>query len=339
MRETMQRTHRHRLRFRSIWWTRLTGLAVLVVFLSLLPVPWLVARTANPPGMAWRLDGRLQFGGVTIDPPGEWVGLTAGRPPLVAEVVWSWVNPAAAQPRDMRAGSRLRSPALSEPAAIAVGLAHAGRKLELSTIVEARDPVVSGLPRRVSVSMVNGRPIVSDEDWDASMAELADHNQFVAADGRVFDFSGPMFPYKVVEMLRTPADVEVTLAGWGRLIPAGWYRKLSLGNSNGLLLGLAAYSQASGVDLAQGRVIASTGVLKQDGTVGPVGGLAAKTRAADRAGVDLLVYPWGQHCLVEPALHPSSRMTTVPVTSLAEAIAVLLGEMAAPVGDPSVCAA
>jgi hypothetical protein len=32
-------------------------------------------------------------------------------------------------------------------------------------------------------------------------------------------------------------------------------------------------------------------------------------------------------------------MTTVPVTSLAEAIAVLLGEMAVPVGDPSVCAA
>jgi hypothetical protein len=228
---------------------------------------------------------------------------------------------------------------LSDPAAIAVGLAHAGRALELSTIVEAHDPVVAGLPVRVSVTMVNGRPIESDEDWALSMAGLGEQNQFAAGDGRVFGFSGSTFPYQVVEILHTPADLEVTLAGWGKLIPAGWYRKLSLGNSNGLLLGLAAYSQASGIDLARGRVIASTGVLEQDGAVGAVGGLAAKTRAADRSGVDLLVYPWGQHCLVQSALHPSSRMTTVPVTSLDEAIGVLLGELALPVGDPDVCAA
>jgi hypothetical protein len=45
-----------------------------IVFVALLPVPWLVARTPNPPGMAWRVDGRLQLNGETIDPPGAWYG-------------------------------------------------------------------------------------------------------------------------------------------------------------------------------------------------------------------------------------------------------------------------
>jgi hypothetical protein len=272
-----------------------------------------------------------------MDPPGVWIGLTAGRPPLVAEVIRSWIDPGVDTPRDMREGSSFRSPALAEPAAIAVGLVHAGEAVDLMTIVEARQPLVDGLPARVSVSMVNGHPITSDEDWSSSIAALGEHNEFVSDDGHVYGFTGTTFPYQVVDMLQTPTNLEVSLAGLGRLIPVSWYRKLTLGNSHGLLLGLAAYSQAAGVDLAQGRVIGGTGVLRGDGTVGPVGGLAAKTRAASRAGVDVLVYPAGQRCLVE-SIESARGMTTIPVTSLSEAIAALRGDLPVPTqgGDPCV---
>jgi hypothetical protein len=92
--------------------------------------------------MAWRLDGRLAVNDVVLDPPGVWYGMTAGRPPLVAEVVWSWFEADAAQPRDMRKGSRFNTPAMAEPAAIAVGLAEGGVAVARSMIVEARDPLV-----------------------------------------------------------------------------------------------------------------------------------------------------------------------------------------------------
>jgi hypothetical protein len=319
------------------WRARLAAVGVGLVFALFIPVPWLVARTPNPPGMAWRLDGRLQFEGKTIDPPGVWVGLTAGRPPLVAEVVWSWVNPATEQPRDMRGGSTFRSPALAEPAAIAVGLAHAGRFVDLSTIVEAREPTVAGLPARVSVSKMNGQVIVSDDDWTDSLSTLGEQNEFVSVDGQVYGFAGTTFPYRVVDLMHAPRDLDVSLAGWGSLIPIDWYRKLALGNSHGLLLGLAAYSQASGEDLARGRVIGGTGVLREDGTVDPVGGLAAKTRAASRAGVDVMVYPAGQSCLVEGELEPDSEMAAVPVATLAEAIAVLRGDVPILFHDQTPC--
>jgi hypothetical protein len=310
-----------------------------LVFMALLPVPWLVARTPNPPGMAWRLDGRLQFDGETIDPPGRWIGLTAGRPPVVAEVVRSWVDPATERPRDMRGGSTFRSPAVAEPAAIAIGLAHAGRLVDLSTIVEASQPRVAGLPARVSVSRINGHVIANQDDWAYSIAALRDHNEFVSGDGHIYGFEGTAFPYRVVDMMHTPTDLEVSLAGWGRLIPVGWYRNLTLGDSHGLLLGLAVYSQASGEDLARGRVIGGTGVLREDGTVAPVGGLAAKTRAAHRAGVDVLLYPADQRCLVEGTLDPASGMAAMPVVSLSEAIAMLRDDLPVPIHDPNPCAA
>jgi hypothetical protein len=227
----------------------------------------------------------------------------------------------------MRDGSTFRSPALAEPAAIAVGLAHAGRFVDLSTIVEAREPIVAGLPARVSVSTINGQAIVNDDDWTDSIASLGEHNEFIAGDGQVYDFAGKSFPYRVVNLMHAPTDLEVSLAGWGSLIPIDWYRELALGNSHGLLLGLAAYSQASGEDLARGRVIGGTGVLREDGTVDTVGGLAAKTRAANRAGVDVMVYPAGQRCLVEGELEPDSGMAAVPVATLTEAIAVLRGDV------------
>jgi hypothetical protein len=78
-----------------------------LLVIALLPVPWLMARTPNPPGMAWRLDGRFQFNGEAIDPPGTWYALSAGRPPVVAEVVYSWIHPDVQPPRDMTRGSGL----------------------------------------------------------------------------------------------------------------------------------------------------------------------------------------------------------------------------------------
>jgi hypothetical protein len=309
----------------------------LILFIAFLPVPWLVARTPNPPGMAWRLDGRLQFNGETIDPPGTWYGLSAGRPPVVAEVVRSWFDSNVEKPRNLTRGSKFNSPAMAEPAAIAVGLAAAGVEVDLTTIVEARHPMIIGLPTRVSVARLNGEPITSPASWEASLGALGDRNEFVTGDGRMFEFDGNTFPYRTIDMMQSPVELEVSLAGWGRLIPVSWYRNFSLGRSHGLLLALAAFSDASGEDLAAGRVIAGTGIIRADGTVAPVGGLAAKARAARRAGVDVMIYPADQRCHAEDIMGTVSGMAMIPVDTLTEAIELLRGNIMASITDITDC--
>ena len=289
--------------------------------------------------MAWRLDGHLQFNGHTIDPPGSWVGLTAGRPPVVAEVVYSWLDAGTDPPRDLRSGSRFSSPAMAEPAAIAIGLIAAGVAIDVATLVEARDPLVGGLPEHLAISQVNGQTIASQDDWWFMIDGLGPRNEIVTAGGQVVVFEGQTFPYRRVDLMQSPTDLSVSLAGWGSLIPENWYRNLSLGRSHGLLLALAAYADVAGVDLADGRVIAATGVIRGDGTVGGIGGLPAKAKAADRAGVDVLIYPREQQCEeteIKESLG-STSMRMVAVGTLAEAIDSL-GPGASPTShDPGTC--
>lgn len=304
--------------------------ALLVI--ALLPVPWLMARTSNPPGIAWRLDGRFQFEGETIDPPGTWYALSAGRPPLVAEVVLSWIHPDVPPPRDMTRGSGFNSPAMAEPAAIAVGLARAGRTIELTTVVEVSEPTIPGLPERARVARLNGHTITSGEAWSNAISNLGQENEFTTQTGAVHSFTGAELPYREVATMGFPIEASVSLAGWLQFIPDGWYRNLSLGRSHGLILALAAYTHASGDDLAEGRVIAGTGVIRIDGTVSTVGGLAAKARAAYRAGVGVFIYPATQRCQGEDIARslPDSTMTMHPVETLDAAIGVLRGETGPP---------
>ena len=306
-------------------------LAALLV-IALLPVPWMMARTPNPPGMAWRLDGRFQFDGETIDPQGTWYALSAGRPPLVGEVVLSWIDPDIPPPRDMTRGSEFNSPAMAEPAAIAIGLARAGREIELTTVVEVSGPTITGLPDRAQVARVNGQAITTGDEWSNAISSLGENNEFITQSGAVHNFSGAELPYREVATMGFPIEASVSPTGWLRFVPESWYRNLTLGRSHGLILALAAYSHASGEDLAEGRTVAGTGAIRIDGTVSPVGGLVAKARAGHRAGVDVFVYPASQRCQGE-AMAWSLRdraMTMHPVETLDEAIAVLRGTAGGP---------
>lgn len=63
------------------------------------------------------------------------------------------------------------------------------------------------------------------------------------------------------------------------------------GPSAGLAYALAIYDKLSQPDEARGRTIAATGTVDLDGDVGPVGGVAQKARAAERAGAELFLVP------------------------------------------------
>lgn len=64
------------------------------------------------------------------------------------------------------------------------------------------------------------------------------------------------------------------------------------GPSGGLALALAIYARLSADNLLDGRVVAASGQIRLDGTVGPVGGVRQKAVAAQDAGADVfLVHP------------------------------------------------
>lgn len=234
---TPSRSRRRRLR-----------LLVAAMAVLLLPVPW-QHKADSGFGAAWGLDNRLVVEGQRLDPAGQYSWLTAGRPALVAEVVWhrlAGLFDADAPPgmRDLRAGPVTSRPVHVEPLAAAVGMATAGVDV---TLTEHVDAVIGG--------------------------------------------HGP---------------------------PYNWIRSMSMGSSHGLMVGLVTYAAASGEDLAAGRHVAGTGQLSADGSVGRIGGLAAKASGAQRAGVDVLLVPASQRHELD-GFEPGG-MRIVGVHSLKDAI-------------------
>ncbi|MFD9796904.1 PDZ domain-containing protein [Streptomyces sp. NPDC059070] len=97
------------------------------------------------------------------------------------------------------------------------------------------------------------------------------------------------------------------------------------GPSAGLLFSLGIVDKldgdGSGGELTGGRVIAGTGTIDADGTVGAVGGVSLKTRAARRDGATVFLVPKDE-CSDARAEVPDG-LRLIPVTTLKGAVAAL----------------
>ena len=319
--------------------------ALVVLLLLLLPVPWLHVVSEDPPGTAWRLSGRLQVDGQVVDPPGRWTWLAVGRPALVGEVLRDAVIPPDRPPVDLRAESMTLRPALAEPAAAAVGLRHAGVDIPLGLLVEVYEPLIEGLPERAVITQLEGIALTDREAWERASArepipEAVEGEQVAVGGPEQLSFqtatSGAFvvergdhtLPYRVVRTLDTaPQTLDARIAfAVTEVLPADWFRELSLGSSHGLMVALTTYAHVAEGDLAAGRHIAGTGGIRGDGTVVAIGGLKAKAEAARRAGADVLFFPASQELILEG--FDARGMALVPVTTLAEAIEWLTGPTA-----------
>jgi PDZ domain-containing protein len=295
-----------------------------LAFVALLPVPWMKAELDQPPGTAWQLDGRLEIDGTTVDPPGTWYWLTAGRPPVVAEIVKSWLFDGAAPPANLRNGRRALRPAVSEPAAAAVGLRQAGWPVELGVMIEVSDPVAASLPARAVIALLNGLNLTSRKAWDHAIGALhEERNTFTTGTGETFEFTGRAIPFRKVDVIDSPSSgLDVFVGGrLARTVPGTWFRNLAVGSSHGLMVALVSYAYASGHDLARGRSIAGTGTIRGDGVVGSIGDLRSKAGAARDVGADILLFP--AHQVQHLDGFDPGEMRLVPVATLDEAIAAL----------------
>ncbi|MEO3763413.1 S16 family serine protease [Streptomyces sp. B8F3] len=109
---------------------------------------------------------------------------------------------------------------------------------------------------------------------------------------------------------RTPGSVDVEL----RLTDVG-------GPSAGLFFALGIVDKLGPDDLTGGRIIAGTGTITRDGTVGPVGGVPLKTQAAKRDGATVFLVPKAECADAESELPDGLRL--VPVEKLSDAVTSL----------------
>ncbi|MBD0743074.1 S16 family serine protease [Streptomyces sp. CBMA152] len=97
------------------------------------------------------------------------------------------------------------------------------------------------------------------------------------------------------------------------------------GPSAGLLFSLGIIDKldgnGSGGELTGGRVIAGTGTIDADGTVGAVGGVSLKTQAARRDGATVFLVPKAECSDAKAELPHGLRL--IPVTTLSGAVASL----------------
>jgi hypothetical protein len=293
------------------WW-----LSVVVVGLVLLtPVPWMLPRNSSF-GMAWQLDGRLEVNGAVLDPPGEWTWVTAGRPPLVAEVLLRGQG----RHRYLRTAPAASKPVFSEPLAAAVGLHQAGYDIEFRVMVQAAGARHPDLPDPVQIVELSGIALDNLAAWQEAKSLAPAQTEFRTVGGEYFVMPGPGLPYQRVSVSELAPPTVVAAVG-GKLAaipPFSLFRSLALGRSHGLVVALATYADAVDLDLARGRHIAATGGVRSDGSVTRIGGLHAKARAARRVGVDVFFFPAGQEG--DLITFDPGSMNLVPVATLGEAI-------------------
>lgn len=93
------------------------------------------------------------------------------------------------------------------------------------------------------------------------------------------------------------------------------------GPSAGMMMALSLYDLLTPGDLTDGRLIAGTGTIEPDGSVGRIGGIADKVVAARDVGAQIFLVPKGD--LADARTADAGDMQLVPVGSFDDALRAL----------------
>ncbi|HEX9889741.1 MAG TPA: PDZ domain-containing protein [Nitriliruptorales bacterium] len=93
------------------------------------------------------------------------------------------------------------------------------------------------------------------------------------------------------------------------------------GPSAGMMIALTVYDLLADEDLADGRIIAGTGTIRLDGTIGSISGIPGKVAAAERIHADIMLVPGLLVDEAEAAL--TTDMRIIGVATIDDALAAL----------------
>ncbi len=219
----------------------------------------------------------------------------------------------------------------SQIAAIAVGLRLAGYEVEI-TGLGAR--VLSILPDSPAYSVLQSGDIIvglNGQPIEAAAEVSAQLNTELSSDSVRLQLERSGEPITVTVPLMAPSAPEQPPRIGIRIEDAGFETELPFpvqinpqkiigGPSAGLMFALTVYNLVTPEDLTGGRIIAGTGTISPDGTVGPIGGVRQKVAGAEYAGATYFLSPPENY---EDAQAVARRITVVNVASAEEAIRFL----------------
>ena len=110
-----------------------------------------------------------------------------------------------------------------------------------------------------------------------------------------------------------------------KLIPKNIYFdvKRTGGPSGGMIFSIGVIELLTPRDILHGRHISGTGTIAVDGTVGPIGGINEKIRAAQKSGAVIFLAPEGNRAEVS---NPGTGMKIIFVASLKDALNALTAQ-------------
>lgn len=120
----------------------------------------------------------------------------------------------------------------------------------------------------------------------------------------------PMIGVVLGQLTQPPFPIEIVAGDVG-------------GPSAGMMHTLAIIDNLTEGELTKGHVVAGTGTIRLDGTIGNIGGVRQKVVAAEAAGADYILVPVGNYDTALTAERDSIEI--VPVATLDDAISFLEG--------------
>lgn len=216
----------------------------------------------------------------------------------------------------------------SQMRAITVALTELGYEMVPQDVVVVE--VVEGLPADGvlelgdSINTVNGIEIIRATDVTGALEELSPGDTVtlrIVREGtnrevemplaaRDEDPESPIIGIVVRELTEPPFPVSIQAGNVG-------------GPSAGMMHALAIIDTLTPGEMTKGRVIAGTGTIQFDGTVGNIGGVRQKVTGAGAAGASVILVPAGNY--EEALTAPRNGIEIVPIATLEEAVAYLEG--------------
>jgi len=334
-------TAKPRMRRGSLRWVTLSLAIITFGSLALLPTGYVIER----PGQVFNVMGEV--GGEPVISASDTetypsqsrfdvttVSLLGNREatPSWFQVLWAWADPdqlvmpldevfpPSRTTEEIRAESSLQME-VSQQDAIAASLMQLGyevpRQMYVASVIE--DAPSSGiLVAGDFVKSAGGEPVDTFEELKASI-QLAGGGQIeigVEREGQLVQFLiepdqrdgswviGAMIGYTY----DFPVDIQLQLGEVG-------------GPSGGLMFALGILDALEPGDLAGEHHVSGTGTISADGTVGPIGGIDLKMKAAAASGAELFLAPSG-NCQEAIGQVPEGLAVT-SVRDLSEAVAAV----------------
>ena len=220
----------------------------------------------------------------------------------------------------------------SETTAVIVGLQLAGFPAQVNnagariTYVLDTSPANAFLQPDDIIYDIDGSPVATPSDLTSHLQQLSAASTLkmkIERAGQVLLLDVPtMEPQEADGAVRIGISVTQHSTGYTLPFPVEIVpQKVTGGPSAGMMFTLGIYDLLTEGDLTGGQMIAGTGTISLDGSVGPIGGVQQKVVAAERAGAEYFLSPAENY---DDALEMATRIKVIKVTTIQEAIDFLL---------------